>query len=175
MARSGSRVGTRPDLTIHRAADGGRSGHGGRWLAPLACRDEARPDHPRALRTGAEAVTEADGSLRSRVGTRPDVTIRAACGRGPKRSRPRSPRPEGRRRASLGSGRGPIRALRRRSRLPVPARAATTRCRTSTPRPSSRSALLDRLGLDEVWFSEHHFVEDGYLPSFAPVAGAVRR
>ena len=34
-------------------------------------------------------------------------------------------------------------------------------------------ALLDRLGLDQVWFSEHHFVEDGYLPSFAPVAGAV--
>jgi alkanesulfonate monooxygenase SsuD/methylene tetrahydromethanopterin reductase-like flavin-dependent oxidoreductase (luciferase family) len=32
--------------------------------------------------------------------------------------------------------------------------------------------LLDRLGLDLVWFSEHHFVEDGYLPSFAPVAGA---
>ena len=31
---------------------------------------------------------------------------------------------------------------------------------------------LDELGLDEVWFSEHHFVEDGYLPSFAPVAGA---
>jgi alkanesulfonate monooxygenase SsuD/methylene tetrahydromethanopterin reductase-like flavin-dependent oxidoreductase (luciferase family) len=34
-------------------------------------------------------------------------------------------------------------------------------------------ALLDRLGLDLVWFSEHHFVDDGYLPSFAPVAGAV--
>jgi alkanesulfonate monooxygenase SsuD/methylene tetrahydromethanopterin reductase-like flavin-dependent oxidoreductase (luciferase family) len=34
-------------------------------------------------------------------------------------------------------------------------------------------ALLDRLGLDQVWFSEHHFVPDGYLPSFAPVAGAV--
>lgn len=34
-------------------------------------------------------------------------------------------------------------------------------------------ALLDTLGLDLVWFSEHHFVEDGYLPSFAPVAGAV--
>lgn len=34
-------------------------------------------------------------------------------------------------------------------------------------------ALLDRLGLDLVWFSEHHFVEDGYLPSFVPVAGAV--
>ncbi len=31
---------------------------------------------------------------------------------------------------------------------------------------------LDELGLDEVWFSEHHFVDDGYLPSFAPVAGA---
>ena len=33
-------------------------------------------------------------------------------------------------------------------------------------------ARLDELGLDEVWFSEHHFVDDGYLPSFAPVAGA---
>src|SRR2546423_11689347 len=34
-------------------------------------------------------------------------------------------------------------------------------------------ALLDRLGLDLVWFSEHHFVEDGYLPNFVPVAAAV--
>lgn len=33
-------------------------------------------------------------------------------------------------------------------------------------------ALVDRLGLDLVWFSEHHFVEDGYLPNFVPVAGA---
>jgi alkanesulfonate monooxygenase SsuD/methylene tetrahydromethanopterin reductase-like flavin-dependent oxidoreductase (luciferase family) len=33
--------------------------------------------------------------------------------------------------------------------------------------------LLDRLGLDLAWFSEHHFVEDGYLPNFVPVAGAV--
>jgi alkanesulfonate monooxygenase SsuD/methylene tetrahydromethanopterin reductase-like flavin-dependent oxidoreductase (luciferase family) len=33
-------------------------------------------------------------------------------------------------------------------------------------------ALLDQLGLDLVWFSEHHFVEDGYLPDFVPVAGA---
>src|SRR4051794_2797516 len=33
-------------------------------------------------------------------------------------------------------------------------------------------ALLDRAGLDLLWFSEHHFVEDGYLPSFVPVAGA---
>ena len=34
-------------------------------------------------------------------------------------------------------------------------------------------ALLDRLGLDLAWFSEHHFVDDGYLPNFVPVAGAV--
>src|SRR4051812_34950339 len=34
-------------------------------------------------------------------------------------------------------------------------------------------AALDRMGLDLVWFSEHHFVEDGYLPSFVPVAAAV--
>src|SRR5688500_7127598 len=32
--------------------------------------------------------------------------------------------------------------------------------------------LADRAGLDLVWFSEHHFVEDGYLPNFVPVAGA---
>ena len=33
--------------------------------------------------------------------------------------------------------------------------------------------MLDGLGLDLVWFSEHHFVDDGYLPNFVPVAGAV--
>ena len=33
-------------------------------------------------------------------------------------------------------------------------------------------ALVDRLGLDLVWFSEHHFVEDGFLPNFVPVAAA---
>lgn len=32
---------------------------------------------------------------------------------------------------------------------------------------------LDQLGFDLVWFTEHHFVDDGYLPSFVPVAGAV--
>lgn len=32
---------------------------------------------------------------------------------------------------------------------------------------------LDRLGLDLVWFTEHHFLDDGYLPSWTPVAGAV--
>jgi alkanesulfonate monooxygenase SsuD/methylene tetrahydromethanopterin reductase-like flavin-dependent oxidoreductase (luciferase family) len=32
---------------------------------------------------------------------------------------------------------------------------------------------LEQLGLDLVWFTEHHFVEDGYLPSWIPVAGAM--
>jgi alkanesulfonate monooxygenase SsuD/methylene tetrahydromethanopterin reductase-like flavin-dependent oxidoreductase (luciferase family) len=31
---------------------------------------------------------------------------------------------------------------------------------------------LDRNGLDLVWFTEHHFVDDGYLPSWVPVASA---
>ena len=33
--------------------------------------------------------------------------------------------------------------------------------------------LLDSLGLDLAWFTEHHFVEDGYLPSWIPVAAAM--
>ena len=32
---------------------------------------------------------------------------------------------------------------------------------------------LDQIGADLVWFTEHHFVEDGYLPSWVPVAGAM--
>lgn len=31
---------------------------------------------------------------------------------------------------------------------------------------------LDNLGLDLIWFTEHHFVEDGYLPAWIPVASA---
>jgi alkanesulfonate monooxygenase SsuD/methylene tetrahydromethanopterin reductase-like flavin-dependent oxidoreductase (luciferase family) len=34
-------------------------------------------------------------------------------------------------------------------------------------------AWLDTLGLDLVWFTEHHFLDDGYLPSWIPVAGAM--
>jgi alkanesulfonate monooxygenase SsuD/methylene tetrahydromethanopterin reductase-like flavin-dependent oxidoreductase (luciferase family) len=32
---------------------------------------------------------------------------------------------------------------------------------------------LDKMGADLVWFTEHHFVEDGYLPSWIPVASAM--
>jgi alkanesulfonate monooxygenase SsuD/methylene tetrahydromethanopterin reductase-like flavin-dependent oxidoreductase (luciferase family) len=32
---------------------------------------------------------------------------------------------------------------------------------------------VDRLGYDLVWITEHHFVEDGYVPSFVAVAGAI--
>jgi len=32
---------------------------------------------------------------------------------------------------------------------------------------------LDGLGLDLVWFTEHHFLDDGYLPSWIPVASAM--
>ncbi|MDH4077760.1 MAG: LLM class flavin-dependent oxidoreductase, partial [Acidimicrobiia bacterium] len=32
--------------------------------------------------------------------------------------------------------------------------------------------LAEQLGLELCWFTEHHFIEDGYLPNFVPVAGA---
>ena len=33
--------------------------------------------------------------------------------------------------------------------------------------------LVDQLGYDQVWFSEHRFLDDGHLPGFVPAAGAV--
>jgi len=36
-----------------------------------------------------------------------------------------------------------------------------------------QAELADQLGFDHVWFTEHHFLEDGYLPAFQPLAGAI--
>src|SRR4029434_3271228 len=47
--------------------------------------------------------------------------------------------------------------------------------------PSDRlyREILDQIvwgennGFDDVWLSEHHFIEDGYLPSVLPIAAAI--
>lgn len=36
-----------------------------------------------------------------------------------------------------------------------------------------QTVLADELGFDHVWFTEHHFLADGYLPAFQPLAGAI--
>jgi len=36
-----------------------------------------------------------------------------------------------------------------------------------------QAVLADQLGFDQVWFTEHHFLADGYLPAFQPLAGAI--
>jgi alkanesulfonate monooxygenase SsuD/methylene tetrahydromethanopterin reductase-like flavin-dependent oxidoreductase (luciferase family) len=52
---------------------------------------------------------------------------------------------------------------------------------TQWRQPSDRlyGEILDQIawgennGFDDVWLSEHHFIEDGYLPSMLPAAAAI--
>src|SRR5438309_9266701 len=68
--------------------------------------------------------------------------------------------------------------------MPPPLRVGTVYDFRNTPEsgmdmPSLYAAIMDQvvmldgLGLDLVWFTEHHFLEDGYLPSWVPMAGAI--
>src|SRR4051795_433868 len=68
--------------------------------------------------------------------------------------------------------------------MPPPLRVGTVYDFRNTPEsgldmPSLYAAIMDQvvmldgLGLDLVWFTEHHFLDDGYLPSWVPMAGAI--
>src|ERR1700738_1031720 len=73
---------------------------------------------------------------------------------------------------------------RRISVMRPPLRVGTVYDFRNTPEsgmdmPSLYAAIMDQvvmlegLGLDLVWFTEHHFLDDGYLPSWVPMAGAI--
>ena len=36
-----------------------------------------------------------------------------------------------------------------------------------------QAAMLDELGYNNAWLTEHHFVDDGYSPSLMPIAAAI--
>jgi alkanesulfonate monooxygenase SsuD/methylene tetrahydromethanopterin reductase-like flavin-dependent oxidoreductase (luciferase family) len=36
-----------------------------------------------------------------------------------------------------------------------------------------QAVLAERLGVGSVWLTEHHFLADGHLPAFQPLAGAI--
>src|SRR6202048_3582377 len=73
---------------------------------------------------------------------------------------------------------------RRISVMRPPLRVGTVYDFRNTPEsgmdmPSLYAAIMDQvvmlegLGLDLVWFTEHHFLDDGYLPSWVTMAGAI--